>query len=140
MFITKEELDKLDRAVPKEGALVRIERSHKPWGDIVTGNQLGLLRFGIESIRAGLEQPEEAAAYDADHLNDLRYVQGKEPEQFWFRRHEEIEKLVIDIEPKPWKDWGVKQKILSVIGYFYICLVFSVLGVGLYTIYTWITC
>ena len=51
----KEIIEELDMGVPKDGALIHVAKSFKPIGNFITATKLGLLRLGIEAMKAALE-------------------------------------------------------------------------------------
>jgi hypothetical protein len=66
-------VDELDRMVPKDGALVTFEEVFKPIGHLITANQTGLLRLGIECLRAGL-CPEDQTSDAQSRLRQLEHL------------------------------------------------------------------
>lgn len=90
-------LEKLEEEIPKTGALLRIHKQRLPYGNVIIGNEKGLLRFGVESIAKALHS-ESQTLETVDDFNgtELDYLQGDELEMFCFTRDDAVEKLTLE--------------------------------------------
>ena len=62
--------EELDAAIPKHEAIVAVDRVYKPIGLIITANQSGLFRLGVECLRIGLCE-DASRATDFEQLKYL---------------------------------------------------------------------
>ena len=63
--------EELETIVPRNDAIVALQRVFKPVGVMITANQLGLLRLGVECLRVGLET-QGSSIRDSEQLEYLR--------------------------------------------------------------------
>ena len=133
----EEHLNSLDAAAPKDGALARIDRCHKPAGYVVSGNSRGLVRFGVECIRAGLDQTEDARTFNESQLDALEYLQAQEGECIWFQRQEKIVKRDREKVQK-WTEMSWKIKAIFILIFLGAGVTMFIFGLGAYTAIKWL--
>lgn len=76
----KELVDELDSAIPKEGAQVSFRQyGGGPDESMIAGTRLGLLRVGVEMLRAGVKEPpaEKGVRDLSAGLRDLTHSESE---------------------------------------------------------------
>lgn len=90
-------LEELDREVPTEEAILRIHKQTKPYGNILLGNETGLMRFGIESMKCALySKSGSEEAVQSFENTEFDFLQGDELEMYCFKRNDRVEKLTLE--------------------------------------------
>jgi hypothetical protein len=90
-------LKELDQEIPQTGALLRIHKQRRPYGNVLIGNETGLLRFGLESMRKATNSKSRKAGIVEDFDGtELDYLQGDELEMYRFWRDDAVEKLTLE--------------------------------------------
>lgn len=134
-------VDELDAFIPKSGSLLLIQQEHKFPSYIITGNRLGLLRLGVESLRAGLILGDNKASwnpFESETFIDTDYL--KADKGTYFLRQDSLQKVERDRSGK--KVFTRKERFQraifsGIMGTFFYGFV-ALAIVGLITVARWI--
>ena len=76
----------LEQGIPKEDAVVEIREDFKFNTELIVGNKIGLLRIGIESLKAAYEPTSKFGLLDID----LSYLYQEPASRIAFIRNEKL--------------------------------------------------
>jgi hypothetical protein len=130
----------LDQGISKEQAIAKIKTEFKFHTELIVGNKQGLLRIGVESLKAAFEPNSKFGCLDLD----LSYLHQEPASRIAFIRNEKLKeelnqalKRMEEAQKRDYKQSPL-EKLVGVLFVLFLGLLIPLAGIGVWTSIKWI--